>query len=123
MNKSTRRLVAGGVTAGSLMLGAAGLVIGAGVAKAEPAAFLQDAHYVACVAQGGLHNTVGPAMAAAFGRALAREILSGISVGDEQQWVYLHTPAAVSRLDANVLVNCATRTYLGYGPDNTATSA
>ncbi len=35
MNKSTKKLVAGGVTAGTLMLGAAGLVIGVAVAKAD----------------------------------------------------------------------------------------
>ncbi len=35
MNKSTKRLVAGGVIAGGLMLTAAGLVVGAGIAKAD----------------------------------------------------------------------------------------
>ena len=36
MIASTKKLVYGGVVAGGLMLGAAGLVIGAGIAKGDP---------------------------------------------------------------------------------------
>jgi hypothetical protein len=36
MNTSSKRLIAGGVVAGGLMLGGAGLVIGVGIAKGDP---------------------------------------------------------------------------------------
>jgi hypothetical protein len=53
---SKKKLIVGGVVAGGLMLGAAGLVIGAGVAKASPSAS-DDSIYVSVVKHYGVRGT------------------------------------------------------------------
>jgi hypothetical protein len=75
VNTATKRLVLGGVVAGGLMLGAAGLVIGAGIAHAEPGsnvvAFQND------MTANGFHNDGGLQAQLRLGRYVCAEIASG----------------------------------------------
>jgi hypothetical protein len=116
----TKKFVVGGAVAGSLMLGAAALVIAAGIAHADTG--LADTQYVTCVAQDGLYSTDGPSDTAAGGRKIAYDISSGLrTVSEEQYYVYLHTAAVIQQYDANYMVNCARAVYLGYGPSTSTT--
>lgn len=106
-----RKFVAATVAALALTLGVG--VAGAPDAAATPA---QDAAYVACVAQGGLYNELGPDAQAAIGRMIATDIANGVPPLVERDWVYYHTPVEIGVTQANWLVNCATMVWLGFGP-------
>ena len=91
--------------------------MGAGTANAGPA---QDSQYVSCVSAEGLYSSLGPSMLAARGRMIANHISSGIrTLLQERNWVYYNTNVSVDWIDANVLVNCATHSWLGYGSEGT----
>jgi hypothetical protein len=108
------------LTGSALAALAAPAVIAATIASAPAAqaTAFQDSRYVACVAAHGVSSNLGPIQAAADGRQFATDISAGLrSVAGEQEWVYRNTPSAIARSDANVMVNCATQVYLGFGPD------
>jgi hypothetical protein len=106
------------VAAALLAVPAAALALAPATAHATAQ---QDSQYIACVAQDGLYNNSGPAAAAAGGRMFAADIAIGVrTVAGEQRWVFLNTPMEITQSDANVLVNCATEVYLGFGPGSGA---
>jgi hypothetical protein len=83
-------------------------------AQATPS---QDASYVSCVARDQISSNLGPSDMAAAGRSMANDIATGVrSAAGEQAYVYNHTGSSITQADANVLVNCATEVWLGYGP-------
>jgi hypothetical protein len=100
----------------TLAVGAA-LVAGAlgtaGAASATPV----DAQYDGCVKAGtDLYTTSGVSFAV-YGRQIAGHISSGLRDPlQERNWVWHNTNESVDWIDANVLVNCATDVYLGFGP-------
>lgn len=111
--RNVKQVVAGGAVATVALLGL-GMTTAAGVSGETPS---QDAQYVACVASEGIYNNQGPSTAAALGRSIANDIALGLRTPlEEQYWVYYNTPASITQYDANVIVNCATSIYLGYGP-------
>jgi hypothetical protein len=117
---TTTRKITKILTGTALAALAAPAVIAATIASAPAAqaTAFQDSRYVACVATDGLYSNLGPSQAAAGGRQIAIDISAGLrSVTGEQEWVYRNTPSAIARSDANVMVNCATEVYLGFGPD------
>jgi hypothetical protein len=76
----------------------------------------QDAQYVACAADGGV--TGSSYSVADMGEA----VTSDISVRGYTPLAERNRVMAVYAVDlrgANVAVNCATKTYLGYGPRHT----
>ena len=83
-------------------------------AQATPS---QDAQDVGCVSTGGGYNNNGPSAEASVGRTIANDIASGIRDPlQERNYIYNTTNSSVGITDANVLVNCATEVWLGYGP-------
>ena len=53
------------------------------------------------------------------GRGIANDIAWGIrSEPQEYRYVYTSTGQYISQRDANVMVNCATEVYSGWGPDS-----
>ena len=109
-----KNLVIGGLVAGA----ATAALLGAGTANAAPA----DVQYVQCVKAGSdLYSSNGDAAMAQHGREIAGHISSGLrNALQERNWVYRNTGASVDVIDANVLVNCATMTYLGFDSNGNA---
>ena len=94
-------------------------VAATGVASAYSGAD-KDALFIACTSDGGMFNPNGPAVGATFGRQIASDISSGLRDPlQERDYVYHITTGGVGITEANVLVNCATGVYLGYGPGST----
>ncbi len=100
-------------------LGAAitvGALMGAGAANATPR---QDSEFIACTSAQGLYNNTGTEAGAGYGRTIAYHISSGLrNPLQERNHVYHETPSSITLSDANVLVNCATTVYLGFGPND-----
>jgi hypothetical protein len=90
-----------------------------GVASASPSAD-KDATFIACTSDNGIYNPHGIATGAAYGRQIANDIeLGPRNPLQERDYVYHTTTGEVGVTQANVLVNCATSAYLGYGPGST----
>lgn len=101
------------------VLAAAALAAAAlGTAAQAGATPLQDAQYVSCIADDGLASNSGPSSAAFVGRAIVTDIAAGLrSPAEEAAYVYANSNASITVTDANVMVNCATEVWLGYGPE------
>jgi hypothetical protein len=99
----TATLVAAGASVAALL--------GAGTANATSS---QDSSWAACVGEQGIYNTTP-----GEGRSFSNDLAWGIRSGpQEDRYVYLITGNSISQSDANVMVNCATEVYSGYGPDS-----
>lgn len=110
-------------TGAAMLLGAVSLsVIGA----LEPAAALaradssaasignQDSVFVTLCESNGIYNADGPATEAKVGRAIANDLVHGVSPVIERNRVYNITNNTISLTDANVMVNAAGVAYLGW---------
>ena len=92
----------------------AGSLLGAGTASATT----PESYFLSCIAQEDLYSTNGQAAMAQHGRNIANHISSGLrSPLEERNWVYQNTNASIDFIDANVLVNCATEAWLGFGSE------
>jgi hypothetical protein len=108
-----KKLLTAAVTAAGLATAA--LAGGTGTANATG---YQDSQYVNCVGYWGIYSYAGPADMAFVGQSIANDIWYGRRDPlQERNWVYYNTPASINIIDSNVLVNCATQTWLGYGSE------
>ena len=104
-------------TLAAAVLGAA--AIAAPLATAGTAsATTPESYFLGCIAQEDLYSTNGQAAMVQHGRNIANHISSGLrSPLEERNWVYSNTNASIDFIDANVLVNCATEAWLGFGSE------
>ena len=104
---------------------AACAVGGAALAAAPTASATtwQDAQFVSCTAAEGVYNTFGTGHAAEQAHAIATDIVSGIRDPlQERDWLYqTNGMPNFSLTDANVVINCVTDVYLGFGPSHGTT--
>jgi hypothetical protein len=90
MNTGSKKLLIGGAVAGGAMLLAAGLVIGAGLARADELDFTAD------MTRAGFHNDEGAASQLLVGQSICSEVAGGWT--PRQAAVELHK---VSQMSAN----------------------
>lgn len=112
----TRKLVASVAMTAAMLAAGAGAAVMAPNATATPS---QDANYVRCVAEDGLSSRSGDTNTAMLGEAIATDIFYDARTPlAESNYLLMNAPAYVglTQLDADWLVNCATWTWLGYGP-------
>jgi hypothetical protein len=84
-------------------------------AVAIPAAIVAGMVYLTCLAQGWGFSSDNPMGSISWGHRIAAAVSSGVSPLDERDYVYYNSDIP-SLVRANVMVNCATGIYLGYGP-------
>ncbi|OBG00686.1 hypothetical protein A5773_04125 [Mycobacterium sp. 852014-52450_SCH5900713] len=76
----------------------------------------QDITFIRLCDNDGIYSTGGPVAEATAGRAIAQDLISGVSPQAESDYLYAHTGITVTRKDAFILVAAAEAAYLGGAP-------
>ena len=102
------KMVKGGMVAGGLMVGAAALVIGAGMARADTGG---DLAYLSLLTQRGW-NVYDVTEAVARGHQICTHMRLGASGDETAHWLYVNTPTSEtpSVYQAELMVNAAANT-------------
>jgi hypothetical protein len=74
-----------------------------------------DGQYLRCLAQGWGYPSNNSSASLSWGYRIVNAIQMGVTPLDERDYVYTHSDID-SLAGANVMVNCATSAYLGFGP-------
>jgi len=75
----------------------------------------EDVTYLGCLASGWGHPSDNPESSVRWGHQIANAIQAGDTPIGDRNYLLAHSDIAGVR-EANVMVNCATSVYLGFGP-------
>jgi hypothetical protein len=102
------------VIGGGLLMGTAGAVLVPEVAHAYPGG--QDSAYLGCLYDGWGFPSNNPAASVRWGHEIASDIGSGLRSPVQERDFVFYASDIPTLARANVMVNCATTVFLGFGP-------